>query len=117
MTAADPLARVAALLRARQVSCRGGLDELAAAVLEAARPERPLPPATLADSELAWRRERITVLTDRDVLVCALQDLLDALARHTATRTRLTAAALSVAVADAGDALVPLALRDLDAAA
>lgn len=105
--AADPLVRVAELLRARQVSCRGGLDDLAQAVLTAAQtPPRPspAPPPTTAD-ELMWHRERAALLGDRDMLVCALTDLVDAVAGHRLRATRATAAALDVAAGDALEAL------------
>lgn len=106
--AADPLVRVAELLRARQVSCRGGLDDLAQAVLTAAQtPPRPspAPPPPAAADELVWRRERAALLGDRDMLVCALTDLVDAVAGHRLRATRATAAALDVAAGDALEAL------------
>jgi len=109
MTAAvDPLVRVAGLLRARQVSCRGGLDDLADAVLGAVqtapRPTVAAPQQTAAD-ELMWRQERTTLLGDRDMLVCALQDLVDAVTLHRGRSSRATAAALDAAAVDARDAI------------
>lgn len=111
MTAAaaeDPLAQVARLLRARQVSCPGSLDDRAQAVLTAARPAPqpiPAPPPPAAAAELLWRRERAAVLSDRDMLVCALQNLVDAVTDHRRRPSRATAAALDTAAADARDAL------------
>jgi len=105
---ADPLDRVAGLLRARQVSCRGGLDDLAQAVLGAAQtPPRPspAPPPPAAADELVWRRERAALLGDRDMLVCALTDLVDAVVSHHGRPSRATAAALDVAAGDALEAL------------
>lgn len=106
--AADPLDRVAGLLRTRQVSCRGSLDDLAHAVLTAARPapaHLPAPPPPAAADELVWRRERATLLGDRDMLVCALQGLVDAVTGHRRRPTRATAAALDSAAGDAREAL------------
>ena len=108
---ADPHGRVTSLLRARQVSCRGGLTDLADAVLTITQP----PPARLADgfaqvdqAETRWRRERSALLLDRDTLVCALDDLHAAAARHLHAGTAATAAELTQALTDALDALEPL---------
>lgn len=108
---ADPHGRVTSLLRARQVSCRGGLTDLADAVLTITHSPPPGPPSTrtpVDQAEARWRRERSAVLLDRDTLVCALVDLHAAAARHLHAGTTATAAELAHALADARDALEPL---------
>jgi len=107
----DPHGRVTSLLRARQVSCRGGLTDLADAVLTITRPSSHRPADALVpfdQAETGWRRERSAVLLDRDTLVCALHDLQDAAARHLHGGTAATAAELAQALTEALDALEPL---------